>query len=85
MPLMNITTLTAQQLRRAADIQERIQSLQKELGQILGGVEGNSVGATQTRGNGRRRKKMSAAGRAAIAAAARARWAKAKAAGRNRL
>jgi hypothetical protein len=80
----SLTALTPQQLRRAADIQERIQSLQKELGQIFGAVEA-APRPSQISGNGRRRKRMSAAGRAAIAAAARARWKKAKAAGRNRL
>ena len=33
---MNITTLSPTQLRKAADIQEKIQSLQEELGQLLG-------------------------------------------------
>ena len=32
---MNITTLSPQQLRQAADVQEKIRSLQEELGQIL--------------------------------------------------
>lgn len=71
---MNITNLSPQQLRKAADIQERIQSLQKELGQILGADE--TTVQSQAPKNGRRR--MSAAGRAAISAAAKARWAKIK-------
>ena len=63
--------LTPQQLRRAASIQEKLASLQKELGRVLG---------TPARGGAApgKRRKMSAAARARIAAAQRARWAKAK-------
>jgi hypothetical protein len=67
--------ITPQQLRKAADIQERIQSLQQELDQLLGGSEATTVEAP---GKSKQRK-MSAAGRAAIGAAAKARWAKIKA------
>jgi hypothetical protein len=63
--------LTPQQLRHAADIQEKIQALEAELNQILGGT----VEAAPTETPAKKRK-MSAAGRAAIAAAAKARWAK---------
>ena len=74
---MNPITITAKQLRQAANIQERIQSLQKELNQLLGvtakGIDGEFPGGRQ-----KRKRRMSAAGRAAIAAAARARWAKLK-------
>jgi len=74
---MNPITITAEQLRQAADIQERIQSLQQELSQILGAASSATQGAfPQGRRTGRR--VMSAAGRAAIAAAARARWARIK-------
>jgi hypothetical protein len=34
---MNMTSLSPTQLRKAADIQEKIQSLQEELGRLLGG------------------------------------------------
>jgi hypothetical protein len=62
--------ITPQQLRKAANIQEKIQSLQKELGQLLGGpAEIATIEAPKKR-------RMSAAGRARVAAAARARWAK---------
>ena len=65
-----ITSLTPKQLRHAANVQERIVSLQKELNRLLGG-------AAPTGGNAApKRRRMSAAGRARIAAAARARWAK---------
>ena len=62
--------LTPTQLRKAANLQEKIQSLQKELGQILG----RSVESAPSEAP--RKRKMSAAGRRAIAAAAKARWAK---------
>jgi hypothetical protein len=64
--------LTPQQLRKAADIQEKIQSLKKELGQILGGEVSTPAQAPNKKG------KMSAAGRAAIRAAQKARLAKIK-------
>jgi hypothetical protein len=68
----SITNISPAQLRRAADIQERIQDLQSQLNQILGATE---TAPTQT-AKGPRKHKMSAAGRRAIAEAARARWAK---------
>ncbi len=64
--------ITPQQLRKAADIQERIQSLQEELGQLLGGpAETAAVEAP-------RKYKFSAAARAKMRAAQKARWAKIK-------
>ena len=71
---MNITTLSPQQLRKAADIQEKIQSLQKELGQLLGG--GVSTPAQPTEAP--KKWKFSAAARARMRAAQKARWAKIK-------
>jgi hypothetical protein len=79
---MNIATLTPQQLRNAADLQEKILGLQDRLNQLLGG-EGPApaqvaIEAPEKPSNGRRRKKrkkVSAEGRANIAAAQRARWA----------
>ena len=62
--------LTPQQLRKAANVQERIVSLQKQLSQLLGAPVRLVPGAA------RKKRTMSAAGRARIAAAARARWAK---------
>ena len=68
----SISSLSAQQLRRAATIKEQIDALESELGKILGGG-----GATQTTTtNGRRT--MSASARARIGAAQKARWAKVK-------
>jgi hypothetical protein len=65
--------LTPKQLRQAANIQEKIQSLQKKLNQILGAT------AKSTPSEAPRKRRMSAAGRKAIAAATKARWAKFKA------
>jgi hypothetical protein len=65
----SILSLTPRQLRRAADIQERIASLQGELNQLFGEA------ATPAAAEKPKRWTMSAAGRARIAAAARARWA----------
>jgi hypothetical protein len=64
---------TPKQLRKAANIQEKIQSLQKELGQLLGGP-----GETPAIEAPKKRRKISASGRARMAAAARARWARIK-------
>jgi hypothetical protein len=69
-----IINLSAQQLRRAATIKEKIQSLENELGRIFGSAA-KSVAAVAPK----KRRKMSAAGRAKISAAAKARWAKVKA------
>lgn len=68
-----ITNLSSGQLRRIADLKEKIDSLQHELSRLLGGAA-----------SGRRKKSgMSAAGRARIAAAQRARWAKFHGAGKS--
>lgn len=77
--MSNLNTLTLAQLKKAVSLRERIESLQDELNSLLG-----AGGASPARGSGRRHK-MSAAGRAAISKAAKARWAKVKAAGKNRL
>jgi len=61
--------LSSRELRKAANIQDKIATLQSELGKILGT-------ATPTEVVPAKKRKMSAAGRARIAAAARARWAK---------
>lgn len=60
------------QLRKAASIQEKIQSLQKKLGQILGATSESAESEAP------RRRKISAAGLANIRAAQKARWAKIK-------
>lgn len=80
-PLLN---LTVSQLKKAADLKERIDALNNELAQILDGETPVPFTPTATPRRGRppgKRGGMSAAGRARIAAAARARWAKIKSAG----
>jgi hypothetical protein len=69
--------ITPQQLRKAADIQEKILSLQEELGQLLGGETSTpaSPEAPTTKGR-KKRRKMSAEGRASIRAAQLARRAR---------
>ena len=66
--------LTVAQLKKAAAIKERIESLERDLTGILGIPEAMTVG-----GIIRRRRRMSAAVRQKIAAAARARWARVRA------
>jgi hypothetical protein len=65
--------LNSKQLRKAADLKDKIQSLENELQRILGA----SIKPVATVAQ-KKKHKMSAAGRARIAAAARARWAKVK-------
>jgi hypothetical protein len=72
--MSSIINITPQQLRRAADLKEKMDALETELNSILGSPAQMSDGAVV-----RKRRKMSRAGRARIAAAARARWAKIKA------
>jgi hypothetical protein len=71
--MSSIANLSAQQLRRAADIKDKIQSLENELGRILGSLI-KPVAAVAPK----KKRRMSAAGRARIAAAQKARWAKVK-------
>jgi hypothetical protein len=66
--------ITPAQLRKAADIQEKIQSLQKELGQLLGGEVSTPAQSTEAP----KTRKVNAAGRARMRAAQIARWAKIK-------
>jgi hypothetical protein len=73
-----IISLSSQQLRRAAEIKERIESLQNELDRLLGAPA--PARAPVSAPAGPKKRVISAAGRARIAAAARARWAKARAA-----
>jgi hypothetical protein len=71
---MNITSLSPTQLRKAADLQEKIQSLQEELGQLLG--SDLSIPAQPTESP--KKRKFSAAARAKMRAAQKARWARIK-------
>lgn len=67
----NINNLTVQQLRQAADLKEKIASLEKQLGQLLGGTTNTAEVAAPKR-------KMSASAIAKIRAAQKKRWAKIK-------
>jgi hypothetical protein len=69
--MSNLLSLTTTQLRRAADLKEKIEALNKELASILGAPASVSAKAPK-------KGKMSAAGRARVSAAAKARWAKVK-------
>jgi hypothetical protein len=72
-PIMNaITTLTPQQLRNAADLQERIQSLKQELNHLLGANSEPVEAALAWR------RKLSAKGLANIRAGAKRQWASRK-------
>lgn len=66
-----LTDLSAEQLRHAADLKEKIAALQDELSQYLGGAA--------SAGTPGRKSRMSAEGRARIIAAQKARWARVKA------
>lgn len=73
---MNISDLSATQLRRAASIKERIEKLHKELANIVG-----TAAPAATAPDGRRKKrKMSAAAKKKLSDFQKARWAKIKAA-----
>jgi hypothetical protein len=65
-----LANLTPQQLRRAADVREKIDALQDELSRVLGSPAEAGDGAVPGK-----KRRMSRASRARIAAAARARWA----------
>jgi hypothetical protein len=63
------------QLRQAADIQEKIQSLQTQMNQLLG-TAAEPVPTEAPKKSKRGRKKMSPAAKAKMAALMKARWAK---------
>jgi hypothetical protein len=79
---MSIFNLSSEQLRRAADLKEKIGMLEKELAVALGHmVEVAAAVVTTAKAmvpNKKQRKKISAAGLARIKAAQKARWAKYK-------
>lgn len=68
---MNLLSLASHQLRKAADLVDKIENLNGELSSVLG----SSSTTTETL---RRKNRMSDAGRLAIAAAQKARWSKVK-------
>jgi hypothetical protein len=69
----SLANLSAAQLRRAAALKDRIQSLEKDLGKLLGAAAEDKSAPVR-----RKRKHMSKAARALISAAQKARWAKLK-------
>jgi hypothetical protein len=73
---MNSINVSAKQLRRAAEIKDKIEALEKELSTILGNSPAAAPAAPAASS---RKRTISAAGRARIAAAARARWARVRA------
>ena len=89
-----LSELTLEQLERAVALRKQIEGLQNELNEIQGTTaprRGRPPGKGQkklARGEIKAKKvrrKMTAAWRAKIAAAAKERWAKVKAAGKNKL
>lgn len=84
-PAMNsipFDQLTPKQLRQAAKIKERIESLQKELKSLLGE---SKAPASTARTTAKPKRRMSAAAKAKLSKAAKERWAKVKASGKKRL
>lgn len=75
--MKSIASLTAAQLRRAAEIKENIQSLTNELNRIFVGPAGAATAAPQA---ARVKGKLSPAAKAKISAKLKAIWAKRKAA-----
>jgi len=79
MPSNPLLILTANELKRALGIRQRIDNLEKELGRVL---DPQSTGkADLSPKKAKRKRKMSAAARARLSAAAKARWKKVKARG----
>jgi hypothetical protein len=74
---MSIINLSPAQLRKAADLQDKIAQLQSELTAIFGS---ESKAAPTAAKPAKKKGGMSAAGRARVAAAQKARWAKINAA-----
>ena len=77
--MISLSSLTSNQLKRAAAIQEQIEGLHNELNGLLGGSAPAAVSAAVAAPKAGR-KKISAAGIARIKAAQKLRWAKVKAA-----
>ena len=73
--MSSIANLSIQQLRQAANLKEKIATLEKQLGQLLSSTTKPVVAAVAKKKGG-----MSAAGKARIVAAQKARWAKIRAA-----
>ena len=72
--MSSIAHLSVSQLRKAATLKEQIQSLENELGRILGSSAKPVAGTAP-----KKKSQLSAAARTKMAAAAKARWVKVKA------
>ncbi len=68
--------LTSKQLRRAANIKDKIETLERDFERLLGSTGSGEGAGTKAP---RKKRRMSAAAKAKISAAAKARWAKVKA------
>jgi hypothetical protein len=68
----SLSNLSVAQLKRAVEIKQRIESLEAEVGRLLGGRSSVAGGGAPAR------RTMSSAARARIGAAQRARWARQK-------
>ncbi len=75
----NLTNLTPGQLRRAANIQERILELQAELREALSLPDAPYQALASPAGQAPKKHRISAAGIEAIRAAVKARWARERA------
>src|SRR5664279_4042556 len=73
--MSSIHGLSVQQLRQAADLKEKIQGLEKELGRLLGSTPQAAVAPAAAKAP-KKKGGLSAAGRASLVAAQKARWAK---------
>ena len=83
-----LANLSAQQLRKAATIRDRIDALQKELNGILGSADGAAApraARPKTAAPEAPKRRFSKATRAKMAARAKERWAKARASGKKSL
>jgi hypothetical protein len=63
---MSITNLSPKQLRQAADLKERIDGLQDQLHEILGGEVSTADAPEPAAESGRKKRKMTAAWRKAL-------------------
>jgi hypothetical protein len=83
---MSAFNLSSKQLRRAANLRDRIDKLEKQLAVILTSAsEAPAKVAAKPVKPPRPKRKMSKAARAKMSAAAKKRWAKVKAAGKKSL
>ncbi len=73
---MNISELSPAQLRRAADIKERLDAVQAELASVLGGSTGNGLQASPAPAGKRLHWTQTPEGKARLARAIKRSWRK---------